>query len=62
LNFRVRVVGGQFRLLVEGVDVRHAARREEEDDPVGLRREVPALGGQRIFGASLLKDEPAKQL
>ena len=42
------VVAEQGRLGVEGVDVRNAARHEEEDDVLGARREVRRLRRQQI--------------
>ena len=45
---RLAVIGGELRLRVEGIDVRHAAGHEQEDDVRGLRREVRRLRGERV--------------
>ena len=37
------VVGDQFRLVVERIDVRHAAAHVQEDDPLGTRTEMGVL-------------------
>gem|GEM_PF-5080447 len=52
------MVAGQRRLGVEGVDVRHAAGHEQEDDPLGLGREMRLTGCQRVslVGLQLLQD------
>ena len=50
------VVLGEPRLVVEGVDVAHAALHEEEDDALRPRREMRRLRRERIDrrGARLL--------
>ena len=44
---RLAVVGGQLRLVVEGIDVRRPALHAQEDDALRPRREVRLLRRQR---------------
>ena len=44
------VVGDQLRLVVERIDVRHAAAHVEKDHALGLRREMRRLRRERIVG------------
>src|SRR5206468_4086928 len=45
---RPAVVGLELRLVVEGIDMAGAALHAQEDDPLGLRREVGRLRAERV--------------
>ena len=46
------VVSDELGLGIERVDVRYAAGHEQEDDALGLGREVAGFGSERIDGAA----------